>query len=218
MALGYYKSVFKTLGMLMMVFSFSMVIPFIVSAVETDVETASSFMASFFFTLIIGLLLWVPSRSDSSDIRLHEGFLIVALFWVILALFGSIPFFMLPDNNISLTDAVFESTSGLTTTGATILTGLDDLPKGLLFYRSQLQWLGGLGIIVLAVAIMPLLGVGGMQLYRAESGTGIQDSKFTPRQTETAKSLARIYLALTFLCMLGYLSAGMSFLMQSVMQ
>ena len=211
MALGYYKSVFKTLGMLMMVFSFSMVIPFIVSAVETDVLTASSFVASFFFTLIMGLLLWVPSRSDSSDIRLHEGFLIVALFWIILALFGSIPFFMLPDSNISLTDAVFESTSGLTTTGATILTGLDDLPKGLLFYRSQLQWLGGLGIIVLAVAIMPLLGVGGMQLYRAESGTGIQDSKFTPRQTETAKSLARIYLALTFLCMLGYLSAGMSF-------
>ena len=164
MALGYYKSVFKTLGMLMMVFSFSMVIPFIVSAVETDVLTASSFVASFFFTLIMGLLLWVPSRSDSSDIRLHEGFLIVALFWIILALFGSIPFFMLPDSNISLTDAVFESTSGLTTTGATILTGLDDLPKGLLFYRSQLQWLGGLGIIVLAVAIMPLLGVGGMQL------------------------------------------------------
>ena len=124
MALGYYKSVFKTLGMLMMVFSFSMVIPFIVSAVETDVLTASSFVASFFFTLIMGLLLWVPSRSDSSDIRLHEGFLIVALFWVILALFGSIPFFMLPDSNISLTDAVFESTSGLTTTGATILTGL----------------------------------------------------------------------------------------------
>ena len=210
MVLGYYKSVFKTLGMLMMVFSFSMVIPFIVSALESDVFTASSFMASFFFTLIVGLAFWLPARGDSSDIRLHEGFLIVALFWVILALFGSIPFFMLPDNSISLTDAIFESTSGLTTTGATILTGLDDLPKGLLFYRSQLQWLGGLGIIVLAVAVMPLLGVGGMQLYRAESGTGIQDSKFTPRQTETAKSLARIYLALTFLCALGYLVAGMS--------
>ncbi|HJM70892.1 MAG TPA: potassium transporter TrkG, partial [Gammaproteobacteria bacterium] len=145
----------------MMVFSFSMVIPFIVSALESDVFTASSFMASFFFTLIVGLAFWLPSRGDSSDIRLHEGFLIVALFWIILALFGSIPFFMLPDSSISLTDAIFESTSGLTTTGATILTGLDGLPKGLLFYRSQLQWLGGLGIIVLAVAVMPLLGVGG---------------------------------------------------------
>ena len=211
MILGYYKSVFKTLGMLMMVFSFSMVIPFIVSALERDVLTASSFTAAFFFTLVVGLVLWLPSKGDSPDIRLHEGFLIVALFWIILALFGSIPFFMLPDNSISLTDAIFESTSGLTTTGSTILTGLDELPRGLLFYRSQLQWLGGLGIIVLAVAIMPLLGVGGMQLYRAESGTGIQDSKFTPRQTETAKSLARIYLILTFLCMLGYLSSGMSF-------
>ena len=92
MALGYYKSVFKTLGMLMMVFSFSMVAPFIVSAIEADVLTASSFVASFFFTLLAGLILWLPSRKDSSDIRLHEGFLIVALFWIILALFGSIPF------------------------------------------------------------------------------------------------------------------------------
>ena len=211
MVLGYYRSVFRTLGLLMMVFSLSMVFPFIVSAVEYDVSTASSFMASFFFALIVGLVLWFPVRKDRSDIRLHEGFLIVALFWIILALFGSIPFLMLPDSNLSITDAIFESASGLTTTGATILTGLDQLPKGLLFYRSQLQWLGGLGIIVLAVAIMPLLGVGGMQLYRAESGATIHDSKFTPRQTETAKSLTRIYLSLTFLCMLGYFLAGMSF-------
>ena len=211
MVSGRYKSVFKTLGMLMMVFSFSMVIPFIVSALEGDQYTAARFVACFFYSLIVGLVLWLPTKKDRSEIRLHEGFLIVALFWITLAMFGSIPFMYLSETNLSLTDAIFESTSGLTTTGATILTGLDDLPKGLLFYRSQLQWLGGLGIIVLAVAVMPLLGVGGMQLYRAESGAGIQDSKFTPRQTETAKSLARIYLILTFLCMIGYLSAGMSF-------
>ena len=210
MALGYYKSVFKTLGLLMMVFSLSMVFPFMVSAFEGDTYTASSFMAAFFFTLIVGIALWLPTRKDQSEIRLHEGFLIVALFWIILGIFGSIPFLMLPETALSFTDAIFESTSGLTTTGATILTGLDQLPKGLLFYRSQLQWLGGLGIIVLAVAIMPLLGVGGMQLYRAESGT-IQDSKFTPRQTETAKFLARIYLVLTFLCMAGYYISGMTF-------
>ena len=132
MALGYYKSVFKTLGLLMMVFSLSMVFPFMVSAFEGDTYTASSFMASFFFTLIVGIALWLPTRKDRSEIRLHEGFLIVALFWIILGIFGSIPFLMLPETALSFTDAIFESTSGLTTTGATILTGLDQLPKGLL--------------------------------------------------------------------------------------
>lgn len=118
---------------------------------------------------------------------------------------------MLPESSLSITDAIFESASGLTTTGATVLSSLDSLPKGLLYYRAQLQWIGGLGIIVLAVAILPLLGVGGMHLYRAESASSVRDSKFTPRQKETARSLVYIYILLTVLCSLGYFVGGMTF-------
>jgi len=210
MALNNFKSVQKTLGLLLMVFSFSMLIPFIVSAIFSDTYTASSFLASFTFTLFVGLLIWLPSRKTDPEIRLKEGFIIVASFWIILALFGSIPFLMLPESNLSLTDAIFESASGLTTTGATVMTNIDLLPKGLLFYRAQLQWLGGLGIIVLAVAILPLLGVGGMHLYKAEAAASVRESKFTPRQIQTARSLAYIYIVLTVLCALGYLVGGMS--------
>ena len=210
MILKNFQSVQKTLGLLLMVFSSSMLLPFLVAGLFNDVYTASSFLASFFFTLISGLIIWYPSRKTSGELRLHEGFMIVSMFWVILALFGCIPFLMLPDSNLTLTDAIFESTSGLTTTGATVMSGLDSLPRGLLFYRAQLQWLGGLGIIVLAVAILPMLGVGGMRLYKAESAASVTESKLTPRQKETARSLATIYVVLTVFCALGYLLGGMS--------
>jgi trk system potassium uptake protein TrkH len=210
MALNNFKSVQKTLGLLLMVFSFSMLVPFIVSALFNDTYTASSFLASFTFTLFFGLAVWLPSREVNSEIRLKEGFMIVASFWIILALFGAIPFLMLPESTLSITDAIFESTSGLTTTGATIMTNIDSLPKGLLFYRAQLQWLGGLGIIVLAVAILPLLGVGGMHLYKAEAASSVREPKFTPRQKQTARSLAYIYIILTAFCALGYLLGGMN--------
>ena len=111
---------------------------------------------------------------------------------------------MLPNSNMSITDAVFESISGLTTTGATVIVGIDQLPLSLLYYRQQLQWLGGMGIIVLAVAVLPMLGIGGMQLYRAETPGPMKDSKLTPRITETAKALWLIYLTLTVACGLSY--------------
>ncbi|MDX1696946.1 MAG: TrkH family potassium uptake protein, partial [Thiohalobacterales bacterium] len=136
--------------------------------------------------------------------------LFVTLFWIVLGLAGSLPFVFATNPHLSITNAVFESFSGLTTTGATVITGLDDLPQSILFYRQQLQWLGGMGIIVLAVAIMPMLGVGGMQLYRAETPGPMKDSKLTPRITETAKALWYIYLTLTIVCALGYWAAGMS--------
>ena len=120
---------------------------------------------------------------------MRDGFLIVVLFWTVLAIFGTTPLLLSPNPALSLTDALFESMSGLTTTGATVLTGLDNLPPSILYYRQQLQWLGGMGIIVLAVAVMPMLGVGGMQLYRAETPGPMKDSKLTPRITETAKAL-----------------------------
>ena len=138
-------------------------------------------------------------------------FLITALFWTVLGLAGSLPFIISNETNLSVVDAVFESISGLTTTGATVITGLEFLPKSILFYRQQLQWLGGIGIIVIAVAILPMLGIGGMQLYRAETPGPVKDSKLTPRITQTAKVLFFIYTSLTAACTLSYWIAGMSF-------
>jgi trk system potassium uptake protein TrkH len=132
------------------------------------------------------------------------------LFWSVLGLFGSLPFALTESLNVGVADAIFESISGLTTTGATVLTGLDDLPQSILLYRQLLQWLGGIGIIVVAVAVLPMLGIGGMQLYRAETPGPSKDSKLTPRITETAKLLFSVYLALTALCALAYAAAGMS--------
>jgi trk system potassium uptake protein TrkH len=145
------------------------------------------------------------------ELRIRDGFLIVVLFWVGLGLAGALPFVLAEEPRLSITDAVFESMSGLTTTGATVIVGLDHLPKAILFYRQQLQWLGGMGIIVLAVAVLPMLGVGGMQLFRAEMPGPMKDAKLTPRITETAKALWYIYAAMTVACTLAYWGAGMTF-------
>ena len=131
-------------------------------------------------------------------------------FWIVLGSLGAVPFMMMDEPDLSLADSVFESFSGLTTTGATVMTGLDYLPRAVQYYRQQLQWLGGMGIIVLAVAILPMLGVGGMQLYRAETPGPVKDSKMTPRIADTAKHLWYIYMALTIGCALAYWGAGMS--------
>ena len=141
--------------------------------------------------------------------RTRDGFVITVLFWLVLGLVGSLPFLMMEAPSLSVTDAIFESMSGLTTTGATILTGLDNMPRSILFYRQQIQWFGGMGIIVLAVAIMPMLGIGGMQLYRTETPGPVKDSKLTPRIKETAKALWMLYVALTVTCAVGYKLAGM---------
>ena len=146
------------------------------------------FFYAFAITLITGIVMWLPVKNQKHELRLRDGFLVVVMFWTVLGSFGAIPFLLSTQVEVSVTDAVFESISGLTTTGATVMSGLDSLPKSILYYRQQLQWLGGMGIIVLAVAIMPMLGIGGMQLYRAETPGPIKDSKLTPRITETAKA------------------------------
>jgi trk system potassium uptake protein TrkH len=160
--------------------------------------------------LLLGLTMWLPARRHKNDLRVRDGFLLVVLFWFVLGLAGAVPFLVADNPELSVTDAIFESFSGLTTTGATVITGLDDLPESILFYRQQLQWLGGMGIIVLAVAIMPMLGVGGMQLYRAETPGPHKDAKLTPRIAETAKALWYIYAGLTIACGVSYWMAGMS--------
>jgi trk system potassium uptake protein TrkH len=168
------------------------------------------FLTSAIILFITGMAIFLPVRNIQEDLRLRDGFLIVAVCWLSLALVGALPFLLLMQPEISYVDAVFESMSGLTTTGATILTNIDGLPRGLLYYRQQLQWLGGLGIVVLAVAIMPMLRIGGMQLYRAETPGPMKDSKLTPRITETAKALWLIYLGITVTCALAYWLGGMT--------
>jgi len=203
-----WKTVQRILGLLLMLFSLTMLPPIIISLIFGD-QSWISFLEGFGLTLLAGLLCWAPVFRAKSDLRLRDGFLIVAAFWTVLGTFGAAPLFFDDSISLSFTDAVFESMSGLTTTGATILVGLDDLPKSILYYRQQLQWLGGMGIIVLAVAVLPMLGVGGMQLYRAETPGPVKDNKLTPRITETAKALWYVYLAFTTACTLSYLAAGM---------
>ncbi len=203
-----WTAVQRILGLLLMMFSLTMLPPILFSALYKD-GSWLPFVEGFALTIASGLIIWYPVRRSRKDLRLRDGFLVVASFWTVLGTFGAAPLFLADMPAISFTDAVFESMSGLTTTGATILTGLDDMPKSILYYRQQLQWLGGMGIIVLAVAVLPMLGVGGMQLYRAETPGPVKDTKLTPRITETAKALWYVYLAFTTLCFLGYWAAGM---------
>ena len=199
----------KTLGLLLMVFSFAQVPPLLVDLIFSEGEYLT-FVFSFILTVFGGLILWWPFRAIKKSFRLREGVLIVVSFWIVLSLFGTLPFLITESiSNLSFSNAFFESMSGLTTTGATVLSQLDDLPKSILFYRQQLQWLGGMGIIVLAVAVLPLLGVGGMELYHAES-SGIAKDRLTPKLRNTAIALWKIYLSLTVLCALAYFFSGMS--------
>ena len=198
----------RILGLLLMMFSLTMLPPVLISFIY-DEQSWMPFLKGFGMTLAAGILFWLPVHKSKRDLRLRDGFLVVASFWTVLGTAGAAPLYFADALSLSFTDAVFESMSGLTTTGATILTGLDDLPKSILYYRQQLQWLGGMGIIVLAVAVLPMLGVGGMQLYRAETPGPVKDNKLTPRITETAKALWYVYAAFTVTCMLGYMAAGM---------
>ena len=204
-----FTAVQRVFGLLLMMFSLTMLPPVFVSLLYSD-GTWIGFTSSLLVILASGAVLWWPVRTQRRELRLRDGFLVVALFWVVLSLFGATPLLLVDDPQMGFTDAVFESASGLTTTGATVLAGLDRLPKAILFYRQQLQWFGGLGIIVLAVAVLPMLGVGGMQLYRAETPGPVKDAKLTPRITETAKALWYVYLGITLLCGLAYWAAGMS--------
>ena len=192
-----------------MLFSLTMLVPALIAGATAD-GTERVFLGAFAITWLSGLVLWYPVRAEQGELRTRDGFLITALFWLVLGLFGALPFMLSSLPHLSLTDAIFESISGLTTTGATVISGLDALPASILYYRQQLQWLGGIGIIVIAVAILPMLGIGGMQMYRAETPGPVKESKLTPRITGTAKALFFIYLVLTVVCAIAYLLAGMS--------
>lgn len=199
----------RVLGILMMLFSITMIPPIIVSLIYQDgIEII--FLRALAVTFTAGFFLWLTCHRYDADLRIKDGFLITVLYYLALGIFGALPFVDDQGPDLSLPDGLFESFSGLTTTGATVIIGLEQLPESILFYRQQLQWLGGMGIIVLAVAILPMLGVGGMQLYRAETPGPVKDSKLTPRIKETALALWSIYLGLTTACALAFWAAGMS--------
>ncbi len=200
--------ILRTTGALLILFSPTMLLPALVAWAYGE-PTIPTFTTAFGIALAGGIALWISGRGRISA-REGDGFLITVLAYVGLGLCGAVPFMLDGSTQLSFTDAAFESLSGITTTGATVLTGLDALPKSILFYRQFLQWVGGMGIIVLAVAILPMLGVGGMQLYRAESPGPVKDNKLTPRITQTAKALWLVYLGLTGACALAYWLAGMS--------
>jgi trk system potassium uptake protein TrkH len=199
----------RVLGMLLMLFSGAMIAP-LVMALLADDDTVTGFLSALAITFTAGLILWAPVRNARHELRIRDGFLITSLFWTVLGIFGALPFALTDTLQLTVTESIFESISGLTTTGATVIVGLDSLPQSILIYRQILQWMGGIGIVVVAVAVLPMLGIGGMQLYRAETPGPSKDSKLTPRITETAKALFGVYLALTLACAMAYYAAGMS--------
>lgn len=204
----HFAVILRVTGILLTVFSLAMLLPVGVALLYGE-DTIRTFGTAFAITASVGLAMSLLSR-DKRELRSGDGFFITVLFYTGLGLFGAIPLYLTDAVHTSFTNAAFESLSGLTTTGATVFTGLDDMPRSVLFYRQLLQWLGGMGIIVLAVAVLPMLGIGGMQLYRTEHPGPVKDNKLTPRITETAKALWYLYLGITIACAVAYWAAGMS--------
>ena len=201
-----WKTITYLFGVLLLLYSLSF-LPSIAVSLLFDDGQSHIFLVSFLISAVAGLCLWLPARQDRKELTIRDGFLMVTLFWIVLGMMGSLPFLL--GLHLNFTDAIFESVSGFTTTGATVIDKLDNLPRSILYHRQQIQWLGGMGIIVLAVAILPLLGIGGMQLYKAEASSIAQYDKMTPRISQTARALWFIYFLLTLMCALGYWAAGM---------
>lgn len=204
-----FAAVQRIMGLLLMAFSTTMLPPIAVDLWYGE-GAWRAFLEGAEVALVIGALIWWPVRHYRSELKVRDGFLIVVLFWAVLSAAGAVPFIETGAGWHSFTEAMFESVSGLTATGSTtIAAGLDAMPKAILYYRAQLHWFGGMGIIVLAVAILPMLGVGGMQLYKAETPGPMKDAKLTPRIMGSARALWSVYLILTVSCALVYWALGM---------
>jgi len=200
-----YKTVFFAIGLLLIILGAFMLIPFFVQFIYG--EENNTFLSSASVTVFIGILLVLTNLEENRKLNLQQAFLLTTLSWLSIAIFGSIPF-LLSDLNLSFVDAFFESMSGITTTGSTIITNLDNAPKSILIWRAILQWLGGIGIIVMAITMLPLLNIGGMQLFRKESSDTTE--KIFPKTREVALIISIIYLTLTFVCGIAYWSVGMN--------
>ncbi len=200
------KSILNLFSILVLFFSLSFVLPIIVSISFND-GALLVFVKTLVAILFVGLIGLVITRNVKSELSQKDGFVIIVMFWVVLSLAGAIPFYL---SGMSLIDSIFESMSGITTTGATVISNLDGLPESILFYRQLLQWMGGMGLIVLAIAVMPLLGIGGGQIYKTEVPGAMGEQRLTPRIKETAQALWIIYLGLTIVCGFLYYINGMS--------
>ena len=201
-----YKTVFFTLGVLQIIMGVSMIIPIIIQVIYNQFD--SSFIGAGIITIIFGVLFFLSNLNHDRKLNLQQAFLLTSLSWISIAIFGSLPF-IFSSLELSITDAIFESMSGITTTGSTIITNLNDSPKAILFWRAILQWLGGIGIIVMAITLMPIMNVGGMQLFKIS--TSDKSEKILPKSKEISIRLILIYSGLTFLCAIFYKIFGMNF-------
>ena len=200
-----YKTVFFTLGILQIILGIFMMIPIIIQFIYNEVD--SSFLGASIVTIIFGILFFLSNLDHDKKLNLQQAFLLTALSWLSIAVFGSLPF-IFSDADFSITNAFFESMSGITTTGSTIISNLENTPKGILLWRALLQWLGGIGIIVMAITPMPIMNVGGMQLFKISNNDSSE--KILPRSKEIALRLIYIYSSLTFLCAFSYKILGMN--------
>ena len=201
-----YKTVFFTLGVLQVILGLAMIIPVIIQFIYNELD--SSFISSGIITIIFGILFFLSNLDHDKKLNLPQAFLLTALSWLSIAVFGALPF-IFSNLNLNITDAFFESMSGITTTGSTVITNLNFAPKSILLWRAILQWLGGIGIILMAITLMPIMNVGGMQLFKVSSNDNAE--KILPRSKEISLRLIIIYSTLTFLCGFFYKIFGMNF-------
>ena len=201
-----YKTVFFTLGVLQIILGLSMIIPIIAQFIFNELD--SGFIGSGIVCVIFGILFFLSNLDHNKKLNLQQAFLLTSLSWITIAIFGSLPF-VFSSLNLSFTDAFFESMSGITTTGSTIITNLDGAPKAILLWRALLQWLGGIGIIVMAITLMPIMNVGGMQLFKISASHNAE--KIFPKSKEISLKLISIYLSLTVICSIFYNIFGMNF-------
>ena len=201
-----YKTVFFTLGILQIILGISMVIPILTQIIYSEID--SSFIGASIISIIFGVLFFLSNLDHDKKLNLQQAFLLTALSWISIAIFGSLPF-IFSNLELSITDSFFESMSGITTTGSTIIPNLEIAPKSILLWRAMLQWLGGIGIIVMAITLMPIMNVGGMQLFKISSNDSSE--KLLPKSKEISLRLIYVYLSLTTLCAITYKIFGMSF-------
>ena len=201
-----YKTVFFTLGVLQIILGLSMIIPIITQFIFNELD--AGFIGSGIVCIIFGILFFLSNLDHNKKLNLQQAFLLTSLSWITIAIFGSLPF-VFSSLNLSFTDAFFESMSGITTTGSTIITNLDSTPKAILLWRALLQWLGGIGIIVMAITLMPIMNVGGMQLFKISASHNAE--KIFPKSKEISLKLIIIYLSLTIICSIFYNIFGMNF-------
>jgi trk system potassium uptake protein TrkH len=204
-------TVIRALGLLLVVFSFAYVMPIVSSLIYAEYSVLWDFSLAMVWTFCAGVLMWLLTRRYKGELSTRHGYLLVVGMWTAMPAFATLPLLLVIDG-LSFTDAYFETMSGLSTTGATVLTGLDTLSPSINLWRHELNWLGGMGIIVLAVAILPLLGIGGRQLFKAETPGPMKDAALTPRITETARNLWLVYCMITLACILSLKLAGMNWL------